>query len=159
VFNLPSGDLGVVVGDVSGHGLRAAVVMGRLCSALRAYALDEDEPATVLARLDRKITHFEAGNLATIVYAMINPARDQMIVSMAGHLPPLLAMPDQEPRTLNLPVDLAVGVGAATTRRSSVIHSPRTPRSSSTQTASSSGVPKSSMKAFVAVRRGGARLR
>jgi putative methionine-R-sulfoxide reductase with GAF domain len=121
VFNLPSGDLGVVVGDVSGHGLPAAVVMGRLRSALRAYALDEDDPATVLARLDRKITHFEAGNLATILYAMINPARDRMTVSVAGHLPPVLAVPDQEPCPLNLPVDLPVGVGAATTRRSTVV--------------------------------------
>ncbi len=39
VFTLPSGVLGIVVGDVSGHGLAAAVVMGRLRSALRAYAL------------------------------------------------------------------------------------------------------------------------
>ena len=46
VFTLPSGWLGVVIGDVSGHGLRSAVVMGRLRSALRAYALVCDDPAT-----------------------------------------------------------------------------------------------------------------
>jgi serine phosphatase RsbU (regulator of sigma subunit) len=71
VFGLPSGHLGAVIGDVSGHGLRAAVVLGRLRSALRAYALDADDPAEVLTRLDRKIPHFEAGSLATIIYAMV----------------------------------------------------------------------------------------
>ena len=66
VFTLPSGWLGVVVGDVSGHGLRSAVVMGRLRSALRAYALICADPADALTHLDRKIHHFEAGNLATV---------------------------------------------------------------------------------------------
>jgi sigma-B regulation protein RsbU (phosphoserine phosphatase) len=124
VFVLPAGDLGVVVGDVSGHGLRSAVVMGRLRSALRAYALVEDDPATVLTFLDRKITHFEAGNLATIVYAKINPARTEVTISLAGHPPPLLATPESAPELLRLPVDLPVGVGDATPRRSTTIALP-----------------------------------
>jgi phosphoserine phosphatase RsbU/P len=124
VFVLPAGDLGVVVGDVSGHGLRSAVVMGRLRSALRAYALLEDDPATVLTFLDRKITHFEAGNLATIVYAKINPARTQATISLAGHPPPLLAVPDSATQLLALPVDLPVGVGDAKPRRSTTIDLP-----------------------------------
>ena len=53
VFTLPSGQLGIVIGDVAGSGLPAAVIMGRMRSALRAYALESDDPATVLARLDR----------------------------------------------------------------------------------------------------------
>jgi serine phosphatase RsbU (regulator of sigma subunit) len=121
VFVLPSGDLGVVVGDVSGHGLRSAVVMGRLRSALRAYALIEDDPATVLTFLDRKITHFEAGSLATILYAKINKNRDRLTVSVAGHLPPVVARPGEPARLLGLPVDLPVGVGDSKERRSTTV--------------------------------------
>jgi len=117
VFHLPSGHLGVVVGDVSGHGLRAAVVMGRLRSALRAYALESEDPADVLTRLDRKIRHFEAGNLATILYAMIAPRRDRMTVTLAGHPPPVLAVAEEPARLLSVPVDLPVGIDAAQKRR------------------------------------------
>jgi serine phosphatase RsbU (regulator of sigma subunit) len=125
VFVLPSGHLGVVVGDVSGHGLRAAVVMGRLRSALRAYTLDWDDPADVLTRLDRKIRHFEAGNLATILYAVISPDREEMKVSLAGHLPPILATPGEAPRALSLPVDVPVGVGPVKIRQSTTVAIPR----------------------------------
>jgi hypothetical protein len=121
VFQLPSGDLGVVVGDVTGHGLRAAVVMGRLRSALRAYALIEEDPGTVLSFLDRKITHFEAGNLATILYAKISPDRRHMTVSLAGHLPPIVACTTASTRAVTLPVDLPVGVGDTRPRRSTAI--------------------------------------
>jgi serine phosphatase RsbU (regulator of sigma subunit) len=111
VFTLPSGVLGIVVGDVSGHGLAAAVVMGRLRSALRAYALECDDPADALTRLDHKIRHFETGNLATALYAMIDPARDRVHISLAGHLPPILASPGKRAESLSLPVDLPLGTG------------------------------------------------
>ncbi|MET8360264.1 GAF domain-containing SpoIIE family protein phosphatase [Micromonospora sp. NPDC005171] len=111
VFTLPSGWLGVVIGDVSGHGLPAAVVMGRLRSALRAYALVCDDPASALTLLDRKIHHFETGNLATVLYAVISPDRTTMQVSLAGHLSPVLAAPGRPAEILTLPVDLPLGVG------------------------------------------------
>jgi signal transduction protein with GAF and PtsI domain len=60
-FTLPSGHIGLVIGDVAGNGLRAAIVMGRIRSALRAYALAFDDPAEVLHRLDSKIQLFEPG--------------------------------------------------------------------------------------------------
>jgi serine phosphatase RsbU (regulator of sigma subunit) len=111
VFTLPSGVIGIVVGDVSGHGLAAAVVMGRLRSALRAYALECDDPADALTRLDHKIRHFETGNLATALYAMIDPGRDRLRISLAGHLPPILASPGKPAESLALPVDLPLGTG------------------------------------------------
>jgi phosphoserine phosphatase RsbU/P len=117
VFILPNGYLGAVVGDVSGHGLRAAVVMGRLRSALRAYALEWDDPAEVLTRLDRKICHFEAGSLATIIYVMINPSKDRLVLSTAGHLPPVVMAPGEQPQLLALRPDLPVGVGDARSRQ------------------------------------------
>jgi putative methionine-R-sulfoxide reductase with GAF domain len=124
VFILPSGDLGVVVGDVSGHGLRSAVVMGRLRSALRAYALVEDDPAMVLTFLDRKIQHFEAGNLATVLYAKISPSIGQMTASAAGHLPPVMAVPDRPGVLLPFPADLPVGVGGSRVRRTTCVELP-----------------------------------
>ncbi len=74
VFTLPSGEVGIVMGDVAGHGIAAAVVMGRMRSTLRAYALETDDPAEVLRRLDRKMQHFEPDATATVVYAVCEPA-------------------------------------------------------------------------------------
>lgn len=101
VFTLPSGRLGVVIGDVTGSGLPAAVIMGRMRSALRAYALESDDPAEVLARLDRKMQHFEPGALATVAYAVFNPGLDRVHICSAGHYPPVIASPGQ-------PAELAV---------------------------------------------------
>ncbi|MFD6756957.1 PP2C family protein-serine/threonine phosphatase [Micromonospora gifhornensis] len=111
VFNLPSGWLGAVIGDVSGHGLPSAVVMGRIRSALRAYALDRDDPAEVLTALDRKIHHFEAGTLTTALYALIAPDRATVHLSCAGHLRPLLAVPGEPTRLVDIVVDRPFGVG------------------------------------------------
>lgn len=124
VFTLPSGWLGVVVGDVAGQGLRAAVVMGRLRSALRAYALECTDPADVLGRLDQKIRHFEAGHLATALYAMIPPDRDRIHISLAGHPPPILARPGEPAATLGLPPDYPLGFGGSRARRTNVIDFP-----------------------------------
>jgi serine phosphatase RsbU (regulator of sigma subunit) len=91
VFVLPDDYVGVVVGDVAGHGLRAAVVMGRLRSALRAYAMEHESPAVVLDRLDRKLAHFEPGELATVVFARVHPDLTHITVASAGHPQPVVA--------------------------------------------------------------------
>ncbi|MET8090208.1 GAF domain-containing SpoIIE family protein phosphatase [Micromonospora sp. NPDC005220] len=121
VFGLPSGWLGAVIGDVSGHGLPSAVVMGRIRSALRAYALDSDSPAQALTSLDRKIHHFEAGTLTTAVYALITPDRATVHLSCAGHLPPLLATPGQPTKLVNLPADRPLGVGRPLAERRTTV--------------------------------------
>jgi phosphoserine phosphatase RsbU/P len=117
VFQLPSGHVGVVIGDVAGHGLRAAVVMGRIRSALRAYALETDDPADVLTRLDRKISIFEPGAMATAVYAVIAPGRDTMRLSIAGHPPPIIAMPGAPSRSVTVTPDMPLGTQAGRRRR------------------------------------------
>jgi sigma-B regulation protein RsbU (phosphoserine phosphatase) len=111
VFTLPSGWLGMVIGDVSGHGLASAVVMGRVRSALRAYALITDDPAHALALLDRKVQHFEAGSLTTALYAMIAPDRRTIRLCSAGHLQPVLAVPGRPTTLVDMPVDAPLGVG------------------------------------------------
>ncbi|MET7397445.1 GAF domain-containing SpoIIE family protein phosphatase [Dactylosporangium sp. NPDC005572] len=93
VFDLPSGHVGIVIGDVAGNGLHAAVVMGRIRSALRAYAMETDDPADVLTRLDRKVQRFEPDAMATAVYAVFDPDLAAVTVSSAGHLPPIVSDP------------------------------------------------------------------
>ncbi len=95
IFTLPNGSVGFVMGDVAGHGLKAAVAMGRLRSALRAYALDYDDPAEVVHHLDRKLCYFEADVSATVVYAVTAPPFDSMRICNAGHPPPLVTRPGE----------------------------------------------------------------
>jgi phosphoserine phosphatase RsbU/P len=117
VFTLPDGRLGIVIGDVAGNGLGAAVIMGRLRSALRAYALDYGDPGEVLGKLDRKARHFEHQVMATVAYMIVEPSQGLAHVSLAGHLPPVLATPDQPAVFVDAPVDPPVGFGLAITGR------------------------------------------
>src|SRR3954447_2628707 len=104
VFSLPSGRLGVVIGDVVGRGLQAAVIMGRLRSALRAFALEEEDPAEVLERLDANVQHFEENVMATVLYAIFEPSLERLSLSTAGHLPPVVARPGEPAMLINVPV-------------------------------------------------------
>lgn len=124
VFLLPSGELGLVIGDVAGSGLPAAVIMGRMRSALRAYALETMDPGEVLRKLDRKIQYFEDEAMATVLYAVCEPGRGELWVSSAGHLPPVLAAPGQPPGPTEIAVDPPIGVADDPRRRSSFIKVP-----------------------------------
>ena len=121
VFTLPSGRVGVVMGDVLGRGLPAAVVMGRLRSALRAYALDTIEPGHVLERLDRKLQHFEAGQMTTVLYAVLDAELTGLQVSSAGHPLPMVSTQDGEVMTVDAPVDPPLGVDSGVHRRTTTI--------------------------------------
>ena len=128
-FRLPAGGLGVVMGDVTGSGLAAAVVMGRLRSALRAYAIESAGPGEALDRLNRKFLHFEPDQMATVLYMIVSADRDSITIASSGHPPPIVAERDHEPvfaecdpnppigvslrrphpeRTVQLPVDTVV---------------------------------------------------
>jgi phosphoserine phosphatase RsbU/P len=118
IFVLPDGKVGIVMGDVEGHGLRSAVVMGRLRSALRAYALDHDDPAEVLHRLDRKLCHFENAITATVVYAVTEPPFDTVSFSVAGHPAPLVSREgDAVAHEMPVEADLLLGVDPGAPRR------------------------------------------
>jgi serine phosphatase RsbU (regulator of sigma subunit) len=94
-FRGPDQALWMVTGDVAGHGLHAAVVMGRVKSALRAYTLLGEGPARVLELTDRKVDHFEMGAMITVVCARAYPPFEVWTISSAGHPPPVLAVPGQ----------------------------------------------------------------
>jgi phosphoserine phosphatase RsbU/P len=117
VFTLPSGQLCIVIGDVTGSGLPAAVIMGRMRSALRAYALETADPAEVLARLDRKMQHFEPGALATVLYAVFEPGLDRVHICSAGHYPPVIAAPGRPAALADIPAGLLIGAVPGAQRR------------------------------------------
>ena len=120
VFVLPDGKVGIVVGDVAGSGLRAAVIMGRMRSSLRAYVLEVEDPAVALRRLDRKIQYFEPNAMATVLYGLYTPGSGEFVFSSAGHLPPMLAVPgDQAASSLPIPPDPPIGAADDPPRRSS----------------------------------------
>lgn len=108
-FTVPSGQLWLVIGDVAGHGLHAAVAMGRVKSALRAYALECDNPQEALERTDRKVQHFDIGSVITVACAVSSPPYDRVDISSAGHPPPVLAVPGQESEFIEITPDPPLG--------------------------------------------------
>jgi hypothetical protein len=100
-FSLPDGRIGLVVGDVVGQGIEAAATMGRLRSALAAYALYETSPAELMVRLN----HFGQGvgrvDFATACYAVLDPDSGALTYTSAGHPPPLLVAADGRSRWLS----------------------------------------------------------
>lgn len=123
VFVLPDGKLGLVVGDVAGSGLPAAVIMGRMRSALRAYVLETGDPAAALGKLDRKMHYFEPEVMATVLYGVYEPRSGELTLSSAGHLPPVLVASGRADRVPVSP-DLPIGVAEGASRRSVVISVP-----------------------------------
>lgn len=109
-FVLPSGRIGLVMGDVAGRGLPAAVVMGRMRSVLRGYALECDGPAETLDRLDRKFAHFEPTEMATVLYAVVEPSLERLTICLAGHLPPVMSVPGSPTAIVDVPASAPIGV-------------------------------------------------
>jgi serine phosphatase RsbU (regulator of sigma subunit) len=124
VFPLPSGELGVVMGDVAGQGMPAAVIMGRMRSALRAYALESEDPAEVLDKLDRKMQHFELGSMATVLYAVCQPELKWARIASAGHWPPVLATPGGGAALLDLAPGILIGVDPDPRRQTTRVEIP-----------------------------------
>ena len=90
VIELPGGDVGLAIGDVAGHGLRAAALMGQLRTGLRAYALEGHGPAETLKRVDRLLQTISGSGMATAAYAIVDPETGALRYSSAGHPPPVL---------------------------------------------------------------------
>lgn len=117
VFPLSEQRWGLVIGDVAGHGLSAATVMGRLRSVLRGYAMEHSDPADVLAKLTQYARRFEPRVMATVAYATLDATSGGLQLSTAGHLPPVLAGPGQEPVVLELTPDPPIGVSCSHPRQ------------------------------------------
>ncbi len=91
VIPLTGGLLGLVIGDVSGKGVPAALIMARIQSVLRAEALHSSEPATVLEQVNRLIAaDLPATMYVTCLYAVLDPAAGLLRYGNAGHLSPYM---------------------------------------------------------------------
>ena len=131
VIELPGHRTAIVVGDVMGRGLRSAVAMGELRTAVRTLALTDMEPAEVLGALDeiarglgdapnkRHSGRSQRGSdadlsevyLATCIYAVYDPVSRRCTFANAGHLPPILVEPDEPALLLEVPKGVPLGVG------------------------------------------------
>jgi PAS domain S-box-containing protein len=89
-FVLPDGRLALAVGDVTGHDLRAATVMGQVRNAVRAYACEDPSPGEVLRRVNALLSRLPDLDLVTMLFGAYDPAAGELVWSNAGHPPPLL---------------------------------------------------------------------
>ncbi|MEU6601245.1 SpoIIE family protein phosphatase [Streptomyces flaveolus] len=132
VIELPGHRTALVVGDVMGRGLRAAVAMGELRTAVRTLALLDLEPAEVLSALDEiarglgtpggvqqatraarqpRDADLSEVYLATCVYAVYDSVTRRCTFANAGHLPPVLVEPGEAALMLDVPPGMPLGVG------------------------------------------------
>jgi serine phosphatase RsbU (regulator of sigma subunit) len=109
-IRLRGGRVALIVGDVTGHGIRSAAAMGRLRTAMRTLIALDLPPAEVLQHLDA-IALSEEGTIATCLYCLYDPVARQCTISNAGHIPPVLHLPGQPPRLLDIPSGGPIGVG------------------------------------------------
>ena len=124
VFDLPSGRLCVVVGDVVGRGLQASVAMGRLRSAVRAYALLTEDPAELLRRLDVQVQHFERDVMATVLCAVVEVDQSVAWVASAGHPPPVRSLAGCSGELMDVEPDPPIGLTPVRRRRARAVELP-----------------------------------
>ncbi|GGT04460.1 SpoIIE family protein phosphatase [Streptomyces griseoviridis] len=109
-FRQPDGGVIAVVGDVTGHGLHAAVMMSQLRTALRAYAVDGGSPGRLLTRLHNFLHNLQPDLYATAVIARFHPDEPTMTWAAAGHPPPVLRGPDGRVRVLDAKPGAMLGI-------------------------------------------------
>jgi anti-sigma regulatory factor (Ser/Thr protein kinase) len=92
VVELAKGRMGFAIGDVVGHGIRAAALMGQLRIAMRAYSLEGHGPGTVLELLDRLLHAIRERGMATATYAIFDSETSTLRFASAGHPPPVAVL-------------------------------------------------------------------
>lgn len=101
VIPLSESHLALVIGDVQGHSAGAATIMGQMRTAIRAYAVEGHPPDVVVAHANQLLVGMETDLFATCTYVDLDMEEGTAWVVRAGHLPPLLRLPDattEEPR-------------------------------------------------------------
>jgi serine phosphatase RsbU (regulator of sigma subunit) len=110
IVPLPGGRAALIVGDTMGHGPEAAAVMVQLRTAAHTLAELELPPEQILHRLDLMAAGLAAAPFATCIYTVIDPLDRSCVVAQAGHLPPVVALPDGTTQVLDLPPGLPLGL-------------------------------------------------
>lgn len=109
---LPGSRTALVVGDVMGHGLNSAAMMGQLRTAVQTMATMEMPPAQLLRNLDDLAQRLGENYLATCLYAVYDPIRSEVQIANAGHIPPVIVRAaDGRSELLDLPTGAPIGVG------------------------------------------------
>ncbi|MEU5281752.1 SpoIIE family protein phosphatase [Streptomyces asoensis] len=111
VIALPEDRTGLVIGDVMGHGVHAAALMGQLRTAVRALARHDVDPARLLRSLDTVVADMGEDQMATCVYAVHDPASGGCLVARAGHPPPAVVPPGGPPAFLDGSPGTPLGTG------------------------------------------------
>ncbi|MBT2441783.1 serine/threonine-protein phosphatase [Streptomyces sp. ISL-36] len=109
-LTLPDGRFAAVVGDVQGHDVTAAAVMGQLRIALRAYAAEGHPPTTVMARASAFLAELDTDRFATCLLALLDPRTGAIAIVRAGHPEPVLRRPDGTCVWLDVPGGLPLGL-------------------------------------------------
>ncbi|MEU2755661.1 PAS domain S-box protein [Streptomyces violascens] len=107
---LSDGRVGAVIGDVQGHDVTAAAIMGQLRIALRAYAAEGHPPTTVMARGSVFLTELDTGRFATCLLAVLDPRTGLTTIVRAGHPGPALRLADGTTASLDIPGGLPLGL-------------------------------------------------
>lgn len=101
-FVLPNGTLAVAIGDVVGKGLGASSAMARLRNGLRAYAVEYASPGEVVTQTDRLLQQLYPGDMATVLYGVIDPVHLVFRFACAAHIPPIVRERDGSVRILSV---------------------------------------------------------
>lgn len=115
VFAFGDGRVGLAVGDVVGHNLAAASMMGQVRNLLRGYAVDKADPAAVLNATGAALERLLPDALATVVYAVLDTAAGQLSYASAGHPPPACVTPAGDVSYLDADPDAMLGLGSGFT--------------------------------------------
>ncbi len=109
---LEQGKLGIVIGDVTGHGVEAAVVMGMIKSIVKLMAKNFDKPSEVLEYANKEISpDMDSTTFATVAYAVLNPSTRTLQFARAGHNPLILYNPNRSPSLIHFaPKGTVLGV-------------------------------------------------
>ncbi|GLY74420.1 hypothetical protein Airi01_026870 [Actinoallomurus iriomotensis] len=108
---LPGGRLALVVGDVMGHGMTSAAIMGQFRTAVRTLAAQDLPPGRLLRQLDDLARRLGDEYIATCIYVVYDPVARRCEVANAGHLPPVLVSPFGDSELLDVPSGAPIGVG------------------------------------------------
>ncbi|THA57842.1 SpoIIE family protein phosphatase [Streptomyces sp. A1136] len=111
VLSLPGGKAALLIGDVMGHGIGAAAVMGRLSASVRTLGRLDMPPIEILHQLEATLADLAEPMLATFLYVLCDPATGHCDVTRAGHPPPAVVEPDGTAYLVDTPPGVPLGVG------------------------------------------------
>ncbi|MGP4045874.1 SpoIIE family protein phosphatase [Streptomyces sp. 2A115] len=110
-----SGEAAAVIGDVQGHNVTAAGLMGQIRTAVRAYTTVGQLPGEVMRSTNRLLIDLGSELFVSCIYLRLDPAHGKVVMARAGHPPPLLKRPDGKVRVLDLAGGPLLGIDAAAT--------------------------------------------